>query len=61
MHVDFRFEVDGNDVMHVDLPAGGFWEMGGFGSDFPDADNPWQEGDKMAPFDKEVSMAFTYW
>jgi beta-glucanase (GH16 family) len=47
------FELDGNEIMKVEPPEGGFWEMGEFDKDFPGIDNAWQHGDKMAPFDRE--------
>ena len=50
----FRFELDGSETLRVEPPAGGFWEMGGYENDFPGIDNPWANGDFMAPFDTEV-------
>ena len=30
-----------------------FWEYGDFGTKLPFADNPWESGSRMAPFDQE--------
>ncbi|XP_077981940.1 beta-1,3-glucan-binding protein-like [Glandiceps talaboti] len=50
---DMRFFLDGEEILVVDPGAGGFWEYGDFHTDLPFADNPWKEGDKLAPFDEE--------
>jgi len=47
------FDVDGQQILHVDPGTGGFWQYGDFDVNIPFADNPWQEGDKLAPFDQE--------
>ena len=45
-----RFFVDDTDLGSVYPPEGGFWEMGGF-----NGVNLWEDGEKMAPFDQDVS------
>ena len=57
-YIIYRFEFDGETILEVEPSEGGFWEMGGFEGDFPGIDNPWEFGDKMAPFDREVSMIY---
>nr|XP_002740978.1 PREDICTED: beta-1,3-glucan-binding protein-like [Saccoglossus kowalevskii] len=47
-----RFLLDGEEIMFVDPGDGGFWEYGGWHESLPDDDNPWAQGDKLAPFDK---------
>ncbi len=46
-----RFTLDGELTGEVYPPEGGFWELGGF-----EGENIWEDGTKMAPFDKEVVM-----
>jgi hypothetical protein len=48
-----RLFIDGEAVVNVNPPAGGFWEMGNFG--LPAESNPWRHSTnvRMAPFDKE--------
>jgi len=48
-----RLLIDGDIVVNVNPPAGGFWEMGNFG--VPPESNPWQHSTnpRMAPFDAE--------
>lgn len=52
-----KFTLDGSELGTVRPPANGFWEMGGFPSNF---NNPWRFGTKMAPFDEEVESADFY-
>ncbi len=47
-----RFTLDGELTGEVYPPDGGFWELGGFSGN-----NIWENGSKMAPFDKEVIEA----
>ncbi len=51
-----RFTLDGEELMTVTPPEGGFWELGNFETEFPGIDNPWIGEDKMAPFNKEVTF-----
>ena len=46
----FRFYVDGEETGSLYPPEEGFWELGGF-----QGQNLWAGGEKMAPFDQEVS------
>ncbi|XP_077861477.1 beta-1,3-glucan-binding protein-like [Saccoglossus kowalevskii] len=48
-----KFFLDDEEILHVDPGEGGFWEYGEFEESLPESDNPWLEGDKMAPFDQE--------
>lgn len=48
--------MDGEHKLKVDPGSGGFWKYGGWSdkySDNPYMTNPWSQGEKMAPFDKE--------
>jgi len=49
--------IDDVETMSVSPPVGGFWELGGF-DQIPGADNPWSEGDRMAPFDRKFYLIF---
>ena len=42
--------------MHAEPDEQGFWGIGNFDQDIPGVDNPWKDGSKMAPFDREVSV-----
>jgi len=53
-----KFAVDGQEIGRVDPPEGGFWQLGEFESRTGNVDNPWVDGTKMAPFDKEVSYIY---
>ena len=50
------FCIDNEEIGRVVPPEGGFWEIGQFNSSLGPVDNPWKNGSKMAPFDKEVRM-----
>lgn len=51
----FLFSIDG--VITAKVEAGeGFFERGKFGKIFPGIDNPWIDGSKMAPYDKEYFL-----
>ncbi|XP_075970510.1 beta-1,3-glucan-binding protein-like [Anticarsia gemmatalis] len=45
-----KFSIDDAEVGRVTPGKGGFWEHGGFNSQF---ENPWRYGTKMAPFDQK--------
>ncbi|KAK9736484.1 Glycosyl hydrolases family 16 [Popillia japonica] len=47
---NINFYVDGEHVGGVTPPAGGLWELGGWGNSLF---NPWQSEGLMAPFDQE--------
>ncbi|XP_050408378.1 beta-1,3-glucan-binding protein [Patella vulgata] len=46
-----RFTVDDEVILNVTPDDGGFWKYGGF--DRSGMANPWQSGNKMAPFDQK--------
>lgn len=48
---NFSFRVDDEEVGKMSLPAGGFWELGGF--EEMNLENPWRGGGVDAPFDQE--------
>ena len=47
------FFVDNQKILHVDPGQNGFWQFGDFAKRFPGISNPWANGAKMAPFDKD--------
>lgn len=49
------FKIDDVITQRVDV-GDGFWERGGFGTKFPNIDNPWKSGSPMAPFDQEFFL-----
>ncbi|PSN52721.1 Beta-1 [Blattella germanica] len=53
-----QFSIDNEVIGTVAPPAGGFWELGQFNSQVGQVDNPWQYGNKMAPFDQPASTDF---
>lgn len=50
-----KFSIDNVELGTVTPPAGGFWELGKFGTINPPVENPWRFASKMAPFDEEVN------
>lgn len=46
------FYLDGDEVGKIS-PSEGFWKLGQFDVS-PGGENPWKNGEKMAPFDQEV-------
>lgn len=54
----FTFSVDDQFQKSVEIPAGGFWELGQFEQLFPGTANPWLGRPKEAPFDKEFFFIF---
>lgn len=47
-----QFGVNDEIIGEVAPPGGGFWELGQFSSQVGAVDNPWEYGNKMAPFDQ---------
>ncbi|KAJ4427903.1 beta-1,3-glucan-binding protein-like [Periplaneta americana] len=47
-----QFSIDDEVIGTVAPGDGGFWELGEFGQQVGTVDNPWQYGNKMAPFDQ---------
>ena len=43
--------VDGQQIMNIPTPNGGFWHFGGFGGT-----NIWEHGGQNAPFDQFVKI-----
>ncbi len=50
----FRFYWDQEEIKRISPGDWGFWGFGNYDNEMPGLDNPWKEGNKMAPFDKEV-------
>ena len=50
----FRFYLDKEEIKRISPGDRGFWGFGNYDNDMPGLNNPWKEGNKMAPFDKEV-------
>nr|CAD7573933.1 unnamed protein product [Timema californicum] len=56
----FEFFIDGKSLMNVTPPIdGGFWSLGGFTADPYPANNIYQYGTKMAPFDQQFYLAIS--
>ena len=53
LHLFVRFYLDNVVIMTVD-PVTSFWDFGEFDSKLPGINNPWSQGDKLAPFDRPV-------
>ncbi|CAH1786670.1 unnamed protein product [Owenia fusiformis] len=51
-----QFFLDGEQILKVDPGPGGFWKFGEFDTRTPGSDNPWRNGTRMAPFDKEMYL-----
>lgn len=47
------FSIDGQVFGVINPGLGGFWDLGGF----REHKNPWKKGNRMAPFDKEVTYS----
>ncbi len=53
----FTFSVDDEIVGTVDVPDGGFWELGQFDTEWGEGmENPWENYAKNAPFDKDFYL-----
>nr|XP_039269968.1 beta-1,3-glucan-binding protein-like [Styela clava] len=50
------FYVDDDLLRRVDPGSSGFWNYGDFGTSAPGSDNPWENGNKMTPFDQEFYL-----
>ncbi len=40
----------------IDVPEGGFWELGEFEAAYPGTRNPWAGYEQNSPFDKEFYL-----
>ena len=54
----FSLSIDDSEVLNV-RPQNTMWEYGGLDRD-GDIDNPWRGAGKMAPFDQQVILRFTF-
>ncbi|XP_072051802.1 beta-1,3-glucan-binding protein-like [Amphiura filiformis] len=54
---DISFFLDDELVVRVDPGQGGFYDFGGFPTQIPNTDNPWENSpNKMAPFDQDFHL-----
>ncbi|PSN52726.1 hypothetical protein C0J52_06148 [Blattella germanica] len=51
-----KFSIDDEEYGRVNASEDGFWDIGDFNSTMGPVDNPWRNGSKMAPFDKEFYL-----
>ena len=58
MALYFSLSIDDSEVLNV-RPQNTMWEYGGLDRD-GDIDNPWRGAGKMAPFDQQVILRFTF-
>lgn len=51
-----KFGVNDEIIGQITPPGSGFWDVGQFSSQVGAVDNPWNYGNKMAPFDQPVRI-----